>query len=166
MMSGILAQATRNMDIKIPTEFSTEVSTGAGAAIGAMLIVYIAIGVLMVIGMWKMFTKAGRPGWGAIIPGYNLYLLVDIAGKPWWYFLIIVLAGFIPFVGWIASLVFTILVMIDLAKSFGKGTGFTVGLILLQPIFILILGFGSAKYLGNTPAAPACAGGDGVPPVQ
>ena len=167
MMSGILAQVTRNMDIEIPTvELSSELTTGAGAAMGAMLIVYIAVAVLMVIGMWKMFAKAGRPGWGAIIPVYNLYLLVEIAGKPWWFFLIMILGGFIPFVGPIVSLVFTILVMIGLAQSFGKGTGFTVGLILLQPIFILILGFGSAKYLGNTPATAACGGGDDVPPVQ
>ena len=160
MMNGILAQATRNMDIEIP-----EISTEAGAAIGAIAVVYIAVAVLLIIGWWKMFAKAGRPGWGAIIPVYNIYLLIDIAGKPWWFLLIILLGQFIPFVGPIASLVFMILVMIGLAQSFGKGAGFTVGLILLQPIFILILGFGSAKYIGSA-AAPAAAGGDDVPPVQ
>jgi hypothetical protein len=93
--------------------------------------------------MWKVFTKAGQPGWASIIPIYNLYIWCKIVGRPWWWILLML----IPFVNFIIC----IILCIDLAKSFGKGGGFGIGLALLGIIFFPILGFGSAQYQG--PAA-------------
>lgn len=117
--------------------------TGAGIAGLVALVIYLAIIVLVIAGMWKMFAKAGQPGWGAIVPILNIYLLCKIVGRPGWW----VILMFIP----IVSLVVMIIVMIDLAKSFGKGVGYAIGLILLGFIFMPILGFGDAEYQG--PAA-------------
>ena len=90
--------------------------------------------------MWKMFTKAGQPGWASIIPIYNIYIWCKIVGRPWWWILLML----IPFVNFIIC----IILCIDLAKSFGKGVGFGLGLAFLGIIFFPILGFGSAQYQG------------------
>ncbi|KAA0214558.1 MAG: signal peptidase I [Leptolyngbya sp. PLA3] len=108
-----------------------------------VVVIYLAIIVLMIAGMWKMFTKAGQAGFLAIIPIVNAYIILKIVGRPWWWLILML----IP----IVSLIVWIIAMLDLAKSFGKGVGFAVGLILLGPIFVCILGFGSAQYQG--PAA-------------
>ena len=100
----------------------------------------LAILVLVIAGYWKMLEKAGQPGWGAIVPIYNSYLLCKIAGRPGWWVILL----FVPYI----SFIFWIIVMVDVAKSFGKGIGFAVGMILLSAIFIPILGFGDAEYLG------------------
>lgn len=96
--------------------------------------------VFVIAAMWKVFTKAGQPGWAVIIPIYNIYILLKIVGKPWWWLLLML----IPFV----NLIFAIWTTNLLSKSFGKDEGFTVGLLLLGIIFYPILGFGDAKYLG------------------
>ena len=112
------------------------------------MIVVLAIVVLQIIGMWKIFSKAGEKGWKSIIPIYNVITLLKICGiSPW--FIFIYLASIIPFIGWIAVLLFTIYQNYCLSKSFGKEAGFTVGLLFLQPIFLMILGFGSANYVGQ-----------------
>lgn len=118
---------------------------GAAGAIGALifLVVYLAIIVVVIAGFWKMYTKAGQPGWAAIVPIYNLYIMCKIAGRPGWWVILLI----IPYI----NLIFVIIIMLDLAKSFGKGIGFAVGMILLGFIFIPILGFGDAEYQG--PAA-------------
>lgn len=107
---------------------------------------------LMVAGMWKIFEKAGVEGWKAIIPGYNAWILAEIAGKPGWWG-IVGFAGVVPIVGFIAGIaafVLNILIMLELAKRFGKDTTFAiVGLILFQIIGLLILGFGDAQYQGD-----------------
>jgi hypothetical protein len=90
--------------------------------------------------MWKVFDKAGKPGWAAIIPFYNQWVLMEVAGRPGWWFLLLL----IPFV----SIVIWIIVSLDVATSFGKGVGFGIGLWLLGFVFYLILGFGSATYVG------------------
>jgi hypothetical protein len=99
----------------------------------------------MFAGMWKVFVKAGKPGWAAIIPIYNLIVLVEIIGKPmtWVIFLLI------PCVG----IVFGILACMELAKKFGKDPIYGVGLVLLGFVFWPMLGFGSAQYQGGG-AAP------------
>lgn len=125
-----------------PSGAATGVFMGAGCFV---LCIYLAIIVVVLAGMWKTFVKAGQPGWGCIVPIYNTYLLCKIAGRPWWWLLLLL----IPFV----SLVIAIILMIDIAKSFGKGIGFAIGLIILSPIFFCILGFGDAEYQG-----PAAAG--------
>lgn len=96
--------------------------------------------ILAIIGLWKMFKKAGEPGWCAIIPFVNVYKLFKIAWGSGWLFLLC----FIP----IVNIVMGIMVSIKLARAFGKGTGFAVGLIFLPSIFYMILGFGDAVYYG------------------
>lgn len=106
-----------------------------------------AIWLFLIAAMWKVFTKAGQPGWAAIIPIYNLYVMTKIAGKPGWW----VLMFFLP----IVNIIFLIWLYNMISKSFGKDEGFTAGLIILGVIFWPILGFGSARYLGpfGDPAA-------------
>ena len=103
----------------------------------------IAFIILMVAAMWKMFSKAGQPGWASIIPIFNTYIMCKIAGRPGWWLILF----FIPFV----NLIIWIILCVDIAKAFGKGTGFGVGLLLLPFIFFPILGFGSAQYQGAPP---------------
>ena len=111
-----------------------------GAAGGFGAIIWLLVAILVIAGMWKVFTKAGKPGWAAIIPIYNTIVLLQIAGKPVWWFLLF----FIP----VVNIVIAVLVMIGVAKAFGKGTGFALGLLFLSPIFIPILGFSDAQYTG------------------
>jgi uncharacterized protein DUF5684 len=106
-------------------------------------IVGLLIALFLIVAMWKVFTKAGQPGWAAIIPIYNWYIWCKIVGRPGWWVILL----FIPFVNFIIA----IILCIDMAKSFGKGAGFGIGLALLGIIFLPILGFGSAQYHG--PAA-------------
>jgi len=111
-------------------------------AIGAaMIIVYLAIAVVCIMGYWKVFVKAGQPGWAILIPIYNLYVLLKIAGRPGWWLLLFL----IPLV----NIGIWIVVAIDIAKSFGQSTVFGVVLLfLLSVIGYLILGFGNYRYLG------------------
>jgi Family of unknown function (DUF5684) len=102
------------------------------------LIVYLAIVVLAIAGLWTTYSKAGQPGWGAIIPIYNILLMLRIAGKPAWWILLYL----IPFV----NIVIGILVALEVARNFGKGAGFGLGLAFFGFIFFPILGFGSAQY--------------------
>jgi len=102
----------------------------------------LAVIVLLIIGEWKIFTKAGQPGWAVLIPFYNLYVFLQIVGRPTWWMLILL---FIP----VVNLIFLVIMTNDLSKSFGQGIGFTLGLIFLSPIFILLLGFGDYKYIGK-----------------
>jgi hypothetical protein len=114
---------------------------------GSIIAIYLIVIVIMIIAMWKVFEKAGQPGWAAIIPIYNLYVMTKIAGKPGWW----IIMFFLPFVNFI----FLIWLYNMISKSFGKDEGFTVGLVLLGIVFWPILGFGPANYLGpfGDPAA-------------
>lgn len=105
-----------------------------------LLLIYIAILVVVIAGAWKVFTKAGQPGWACLIPFYNLYVVTQIVGRPWWWLILMC----IPFI----QIVFIIIICNDLSKAFGRGLGTTLGLIFLNPIFTCILGFGSAQYQG------------------
>ena len=102
----------------------------------------LAILLLIIVSLWKIFEKAGKPGWASIVPIYNIIVMLEIVGKPVWWLLLL----FIPFVGLIVS----IMLVFELAKKFGKGGGFALGLVLLPIIFYPILAFGDAKYEGNT----------------
>ncbi len=124
-----------------------------GGFVGIVVIIYLAIIVLEIAALWQVFVKAGHPGWAAIIPIYNLYVLLKIIGRPGWW-LLLFLIGLVPFVGWIVVFVIGIIIAIDLAKSFAKSTGFAVGLIFLNFIFIPILGFGESRYVGPAAAGP------------
>lgn len=115
-------------------------SSSSGDAMGGMifLVIWLAIIVLWIAGMWKVFDKAGQPGWAAIIPVYNLIVLLKVAGKPLWWIILFL----IPIINIIPS----ILIPIAVAKNFGKGIGTGLGLFFLPFIFYPILGFGSAEY--------------------
>lgn len=122
---------------------SASALAGVLALLGVLLIPIIIVAVISIVGQWKVFTKAGKPGWACIIPIYNLIVLLEIVGKPtWWVFLFLIPCVNIIFLIWATNL---------LSKSFGQSEGFTIGLLLLGFIFWPILGFGNYKYLG--PAA-------------
>lgn len=123
------------------------------AFLGAYLVVLLVIAVFYIVTMWKIFAKAGKPGWAAIIPIYNIVVLLEVVGRPVWWIVFYILV-FVPIIDFIAIpivIVLSIIVDLDLAKSFGKGSGFGVGIIFLSFIFLPILAFGSARYVG--PAA-------------
>ncbi|AQQ70350.1 hypothetical protein SMSP2_00695 [Limihaloglobus sulfuriphilus] len=109
-------------------------------AIIPFVVLGIFLAVLYVIAWWKIFQKAGKPGWASIIPFYNAWVTCQIAGMSGWAFI----GFFIPYI----NLVFGIIVTVLLAKNFGRGVGFMLGLIFLPFIFYLILGFGESKYIG------------------
>jgi hypothetical protein len=92
----------------------------------------------MIAAMWKVFEKAGEPGWAAIIPIYNFLVLLKISGKPMWWIILF----FIPLV----NLIVAIVMLCSLAKNFGKGGGFALGLLLLPPVFYPMLAWGDARY--------------------
>lgn len=98
----------------------------------------LAIFIVVIAGMWKMYVKAGQPGWAVLVPIYNIIVLIQIAKKPVWWIVLFL----IP----IVSLIAMILVSIEIAKNFGKPTSFAIGLILLPFVFYPILGFGDAQY--------------------
>ena len=109
-------------------------------------IVICAIAVFEIASMWKVFTKAGQPGWAALIPIYNGIVMLQIAGKPVWW----ILLYFIPFV----NIVVACIVMHNISKNFGHGIGFTLGLIFFGGIFIPILAWGDSEYRQPTSEIP------------
>ena len=123
-----------------------------------VLIICMTVAILQIIGTWKILTKANKPGWGALIPFYNQYLLCKITGvNPWW-IVIVICSGFLSFIpviggllSFAASIYFAILLNVSLARSFGKENSYAVGLILLAPIFYFILGIKDDKYLEPKP---------------
>ena len=129
---------------------------------GALLIPSLILIAIYVIANWKIFEKAGQPGWAAIIPIYNLIVMLDVQGRPKWW----VIWYLIPFVNYVSILVMFIILCLDYAKRFGKDGGFVAGLILLNPIFLLILAFGSAQYQGVSAAAAPPADPPAAPPAD
>lgn len=140
------------------------------------LLLFVAIfslvaAVIIIIGMWKVFQKAGRPGWASIVPFYSSWVLYEISGKPgWWPF--ISLLGVIPIVNivvYIVALVLSILQSIGLSKRFGKGGGMAALLVILPFIGYPMLGFGDAQYNpnadGTAPAGGAPSYGGPQPPM-
>jgi hypothetical protein len=103
-------------------------------------VIYVAFVVFIIASVWKIFVKAGQPGWASIIPIYNTLIQLRIIARPWWWILLLL----VP----IVNIVILFMLSIELAKSFGKGSGFGVGLVFLPFIFYPILGFGSAQYVG------------------
>lgn len=125
---------------------ATALLASSGAAVGIVVVVYIAVIVFEIAAMWQVFVKGGRPGWAAIIPFYNYYTLLKVVGRPGWWLILY----FIPFV----NIIVWLIVAIDLAKSFRKGSGYGVAIFFLAFIFIPILGFGSAQYAGPAAGGP------------
>jgi hypothetical protein len=131
---------------QVDTETTTQAPNPVAGAIGGCI--GLVIGLILIIAMWKVFTKAGQPGWAAIIPIFNIYILCKVAGRPGWWLILML----IPFVNFIIA----ISLCIDIAKNFGKGAGVGIGLAFLGFIFFPVLGFGSATYQGtSSPAVSA-----------
>lgn len=131
-------------------EYSTSVTSSSldMSTLGSVITQYLGfmtvIYVLLIIAMWKIFTKAGKPGWASIVPIYNVIVMFQIIGlNPW-----LLLLYLIPVVNFVVAIVFSIVQASRLSKAFGKGTGFALGLFFLNPIFLLMLGFGDSKYIG------------------
>ncbi|USX51032.1 DUF5684 domain-containing protein [Lentzea sp. HUAS12] len=128
----------------MPTDPTTIDPNAAAAVSGVFLVISLIFAVIGIIIMWKVNTKAGQPGWAAIIPIYNIYVWLKIAGRPGWWLVLML----IPFV----NIVVSVIVSIDIAKSFGKDAVFgVVGLWLFSLIGYAIIAFGGAQYRG--PAA-------------
>lgn len=121
-------------------------SAGVGS-LGTIFFIFLAcVALIPIITFWRIFTKAGKPGWASLIPIYNLIVWLEIIGKPlWWIVLLFLPCLNIIFFIWATNL---------LSKSFGKGEGFTIGLLFLPVIFYPVLGFGSSRYLGPAGAGP------------
>jgi hypothetical protein len=120
-----------------------ESNAGGIGMVGGLI--WLAIMVLLIASVWKVFTKAGQPGWAAIIPIYNIVVMLKIVGKPLWW----IIGFLIP----IVNIIVAILMAVALAKAFGKGTGFAIGLVLLGFVFFPILAFSDATYTAPPPAA-------------
>ena len=105
---------------------------------------YLAFVLIMIISFWKVFTKAGKPGWAIFVPIYNIIVMLQVAGRPVWWIILF----FIP----VVNAIIAIIMYIDIAKAFGKSVGFGLGLVFLGFIFWPILGFGDAQYQGNAAA--------------
>lgn len=122
-------------------------AAGGAAILGmglVMMLVMLAVCAIFIAGTWKVFVKAGQPGWAALVPVYNGTVLLQMVGRPvWWIVLLCV-----PFV----NVAVFLIVLVDLAKSFGQGATYVV-LFLLGGIGFLTLGFGSSRYVGPAAAA-------------
>lgn len=127
---------------------------GLFLGLGSLILVFtLAVTILSIIAMWKMFEKAGKEGWRAIVPIYNVITLLEIVGLKW-YYIFLYCASFIPVIGSLVVLFFTFVIMVKLAKSYGKSIGFGVGLTLVSIVFMAILAFDkSVTYVG-----PVCNG--------
>jgi len=113
---------------------------GIAGLLVVMLVLFIVAEAVVTLCLWKVFIKAGHPGWASLVPVYNLYILCKIVGKPGWWVILLCIPA-IQFVFWV-------IISLDLAKSFGKEAVFAVGLMLLPFIFLPVLGFGDAVYKG------------------
>jgi hypothetical protein len=123
-------------------------TTQADQGIGPVgMVIYLVVIVLMLVSLWKMFVKAGKPGWAAIVPIYNYIVLLEIVGRPIWWLVLLL----IPFV----NIIVAIIVANDTSKAFGKGVGTTLLLIFLPFIGYPMLAFGDAKYVGPVATKPA-----------
>jgi len=111
------------------------------AGFGLFLLFILALSVFFIFCTWKLYQKAGRKGWECIIPVYNIIVFLDIIKRPRWWILLYL----IPFV----SLVAAIINCFDMAKAFGKDTGFGIGLLLLSPVFLPLLALGDSRYIYN-----------------
>jgi hypothetical protein len=117
---------------------TTATATGALMALLIIFAVSLTLSILFIISMWRVYTKAGKPGWASLIPFYNMYVLCEIGGKPGWWLLLFLIPG--------VNIVISILVTIGVAQNFGKGAGYALGLFFLPIIFYPMLAFGDAEH--------------------
>jgi len=134
-----------------------------GVSVGLILL-GLAFAAVAIVAMWKVFTKAGKPGWAAVIPVYNSWVWAEIAGKPGWWGLY-PLVAWIPFLGWGIAIVVSLMIALGVGKNFGKSDAFSViALWLFSIVGFLILAFGPDKYVGpgaapksNAPKSPVAS---------
>lgn len=138
-------------------DYSTDTTTSgsAGDAIyWTVIAVYVLAAVLIIASMWILYRKANKPGWAAVVPFYKTVVMMEVIGRPTWWFLII---AFVP----IVTIWFGIVAALDFAKSYGKSTGFGILLILLPIVGYPLLAFDkNTKYVG-----PAAEDLDGFTPA-
>ncbi len=135
-----------NSNYYVDTSYGVSTTSGLTGAIATMglffLILITILCVLMIASLWKIFKKTGKPGWASIVPIYNIYIMCEIAEKEWWY----VLLSCVPFVN-----IYAMIVLYNgVAKKFGKGGGFVVGMILLPVVFFPMLAFGKDAAIVNS----------------
>ena len=148
MLSMMQDYASTAVDSAGVAELGTSFLGMVASMLMGMMMFVVAVYVVIAIANWKLFSKAGEDGWKALIPVYNTIVLFKIAGiTPW--LILGYFAAVIPGIGALVCLGITIYAYAKLAKAFGQGVGFTIGLILLNPIFTLILAFGKAEYQLN-----------------
>ncbi len=120
--------------------YNSGMAAGIAGLLMSFLWIIVALSVFFIVVQWKIYTKAGKPGWACIIPIYGAIVLLEIIGKPWWWLFLFC----IPLV----NIIFIIIAINELSKSFGKGSGYTIGLLFLPIVFYPLLAFGDAKYVG------------------
>lgn len=166
MLSGI--QTFAQTSSEYTTTYSSNSSSADPAVVLAvmlpLLLFALVFAVLSIIGMWKMFTKAGKPGWASLIPIYNMVVWCQIVGRPAWWVILLFVPG--------VNVVINVILCLDLAKAFGKDTLYGILIYLFQPIMFIVLGFGKDQYVGPVAeegVAPAPTGasttGQPVPPA-
>lgn len=148
------------------TDFSNVIQSNPDAsALGALIglgvgvlvfvaMIAIVLTILEIIGLWKSFNKAGQHGWAAIIPFYNVFVLIKTAKMEWWHFLIVLALAFLTTVdsdtvsglAGLAYIVYWFVINIKFAKAFGRGAGLGIVCALFPYIGYMILGCGSAEY--------------------
>ena len=128
--------------------YSTDPTTSINIS-PVFYIIFLALLVFYIAAEWRIFSKAGQPGWAVIIPIYNTLVALKIVGRPWWWIFLFV----IP----VVDIVVAIVVWYDLSKSFGHRAAFTVGLVILSWIFLLILWLGPSSYRGPSVEPSAAA---------
>lgn len=134
------------MNETMTTSGSATADTAVSAGVMAVVaVIYLAVFALMIVSMWKLFVKAGKPGWASIVPIYNSYIMTQIAGRPWWWLLLML----IP----VAGIVFAIIIVLDFVKSYGKGTGYAVFALFLPIIAYPIMAL-DKNVVYHGPAGP------------
>ena len=146
---------------------STYTTSGSGGGFAVLLILGLVFYVLVALGLYGTFIKAGQPGWAGFVPFYNFIVLLKVAGRPtsWGWFLLLLI---VPYLGSLAFFIVYIIVANDVSKSFGHGTAFTVGLVIpyVSAVFYYILWLGPSQYRGPAAAIGTFGGGaGGQPPV-
>ena len=127
-MSGLVVDPTTN-------------TAADGGMLSTMLVLIGAVYLFFLVATWKLYSKAGRPGWAALIPIYSTVVFCQMCGRSGWLTLALMIPG--------VNVIVSIMLSVDLARVFGRGTGFALGLIFLSPIFFPILAFGSSRYVGR-----------------
>lgn len=157
-----LAQYTDPGIYSDPTLTTTTTSTGPFPW-GLFLTIWgiaLVLGIITAVALWKIYAKAGKPGWAAIVPIYNTWVLFEIVGFPAW----VAILQLVPFVNFVVAIM-QIVAYYKLVKLFGKGDGFAVATIFFPFVTLPILAFSDAQFQGS-PAQPANTFGGGIAPQQ